>query len=163
AKSLAIPQLNADITLAGPDIPQKSVKIPVSGSARADLEKQTANADLNAKFDESTVHAKLGLAKFTPPAHTFDINIDRLNPDRYTKQEEKKGVGTATEEGKAPAPKPSAPAPSAQKKEEDTPVDLSFLKGLNANGRLQVGALEASGLKLATSRRKCTRRTASSM
>ena len=149
AKSLAIPQINAEITLAGPDIPQKSVKIPVNGSARADLEKQSANADLNAKFDESTIQAKLGLAKFTPPAYTFDINVDRLNLDRYTKQAEQKPVSTPTEEGKAPAPKPSAPAPAAQKKEEDTPVDLSFLKGLNANGRLQVGALQAQGVKLA--------------
>jgi len=147
AKSLAIPQINAEITLAGPDIPQKSVKIPVTGSAKADLEKQTAAADLNARFDESTIQAKLGLAKFTPPAYTFDINVDRLNLDRYTRQPEKKPVSTPSEEGKAPAPK--APAPTAQKKEEDTPVDLSFLKGLNANGRLQVGALQAQGLKLA--------------
>ncbi|HSU75526.1 MAG TPA: AsmA family protein, partial [Burkholderiales bacterium] len=124
--------------------PQKSVKIPVNGSARADLEKQSANADLNAKFDESTIQAKLGLAKFTPPAYTFDINVDRLNLDRYTKQQEKKPVSTPTEEGKAPAP-----APTAQKKEEDTPVDLSFLKGLNASGRLHVGALQAQGVKLA--------------
>jgi AsmA protein len=150
AKSLAIPQINAEITLSGPDIPQKSVKIPVNGSARADLEKQTAAADLNAKFDESTIQAKLGLAKFTPPAYTFDINVDRLNLDRYTKQAEKKPVSTPTEEGKAPAGKPAPqPAPSAQKKDEDTPVDLSALKGLNANGRLQVGALQANGLKLA--------------
>jgi AsmA protein len=149
AKSLAIPQINADITLAGPDIPQKSVKIPVNGSARADLEKQTAAADLTAKFDESTIQAKLGLAKFTPPAYTFDVNVDRLNLDRYTKQQEKKPVSTPTEEGKAPPAKPAAqPAPSAQKS-EDTPVDLSALKGLNANGRLQIGALQASGLKLA--------------
>lgn len=149
AKSLAIPQINADITLAGPDIPQKSVKIPVNGSARADLEKQTAAADLTAKFDESTIQAKLGLAKFTPPAYTFDVNVDRLNLDRYTKQQEKKPVSTPTEEGKAPPTKPAPqPAPSAQKS-EDTPVDLSALKGLNANGRLQIGALQASGLKLA--------------
>ena len=149
AKSLAIPQINADITLAGPDIPQKSVKIPVNGSARADLEKQTAAADLTAKFDESTIQAKLGLAKFTPPAYTFDVNVDRLNLDRYTKQQEKKPVSTPTEEGKAPPSKPAPqPAPSAQKS-EDTPVDLSALKGLNANGRLQIGALQASGLKLA--------------
>ena len=148
AKALVIPQLNADIAMTGPDLPQKSVKIPISGSARADLEKQTANADLNAKFDESTIQAKLGLAKFSPPAYQFDINVDRLNLDRYTKQPEKKPVSTPTEEGKAPAPQPQ-PAPSAQKKDEDTPVDLSALKGLNANGRLQVGALQANGLKLA--------------
>src|ERR671935_319802 len=151
AKSLAIPQINAEITLSGPDIPQKSVKIPINGSARADLEKQTAAAELNAKFDESTIQAKLGLAKFTPPAYQFDVNVDKLNLDRYTKQPEKKPVSTPTEEGKAPASAPKAPAPppTAQKKDEDTPVDLSFLKGLNANGRLAVGALQANGLKLA--------------
>jgi AsmA protein len=148
AKSLVIPQLNADIAMTGPDLPQKSVKIPITGSARADLEKQTANADLNAKFDESTIQAKLGLAKFSPPAYQFDVNIDKLNLDRYTKQPEKKPVSTPSEEGKAPAPA-QQPAPSAQKKDEDTPVDLSALKGLNANGRLQVGALQANGLKLA--------------
>src|SRR5438105_7880761 len=149
AKSLVIPQLNADITMTGPDLPQKTVKIPVAGSVRADLEKQTAAAELHSKFDESTIQAKLGLAKFTPPAYTFDINVDKLNLDRYTKQPEKKPVSTPTEEGKAPAPTPKAPAPAAQQKDEDTPVDLSFLKGLNANGRLQVGALQVKGLKLA--------------
>jgi len=148
AKSLVIPQLNAEIAMTGPDLPQKSVKIPITGSARADLEKQTANADLNAKFDESTIQAKLGLAKFSPPAYQFDVNIDKLNLDRYTKQPEKKPVSTPSEEGKAPPPA-QQPAPSAQKKDEDTPVDLSALKGLNANGRLQVGALQANGLKLA--------------
>ena len=149
AKSLVIPQLNADITMTGPDLPQKTVKIPVAGSVRADLEKQTAAAELHSKFDESTIQAKLGLAKFTPPAYAFDINVDKLNLDRYTKQPEKKPVSTPTEEGKAPPPAPKAPAPTAQQKDEDTPVDLSFLKGLNANGRLQVGALQMKGLKLA--------------
>jgi len=147
AKALTIPQLQADLTVNDPSLPQKNIKIPVAGSLRADLEKQTANADLTSKFDESNIQAKLGLAKFSPPAYDFDINVDKLNLDRYTKQPEKKPVSTPTEEGKAP---PSGqPAPTAQKKEEDTPVDLSFLKGLNANGRLQVGQLQASGLKVA--------------
>jgi len=149
AKALAIPQLQADLTVNDPSLPQKNIKIPVSGSIRADLEKQTANADLTSKFDESNIQAKLGLAKFSPPAYDFDINVDKLNLDRYTKQPEKKPVSTPTEEGKAPPSGGQQPAPTAQKKDEDTLVDLSFLKGLNANGRLQVGQLQASGLKLA--------------
>src|SRR5918911_770844 len=149
AKSLAIPHINADVTITGPDLPQKTVKIPITGSARADLEKQTANADLNAKFDESTIQAKLGLAKFSPPAYQFDLNVDKLNLDRYTKQPEKKPVSAPTEEGKAPPASAPQPAPTAQKEEQDKPVDLSALKGLNAHGRLQVGALQANGLKLA--------------
>jgi AsmA protein len=144
AKALTIPQLQADLTVNDPGLPQKNIKIPVAGSIRADLEKQTANADLTSKFDESNIQAKLGLAKFSPPAYNFDVIVDKLNLDRYTKQPEKKPVSTPTEEGKGPAP-----TTTTAKKEEDTPVDLSFLKGLNANGRLQVGQLQASGLKLA--------------
>ena len=149
AKSLSIPQLQAEIAMADPALPQKNVKIPVSGSIRADLGKQTANADLQSKFDESNIQAKLGLAKFSPPAYQFDVNVDKLNLDRYTKQPDKKPVSTPTEEGKAPPSGGQQPAPTAQKKEEDSPVDLSFLKGLNANGRLQVGQLQTNGLKLA--------------
>jgi len=148
AKALAVPQLSADVTMTDPSLPQKTVKLPITGSLRADLEKQTANAELATKFDESTINAKLGLAKFSPMAYVFDINVDRLNLDKYFPPE-KKEVSTPqgpTEASGGDAPKP---APQAQKKEEDTPVDLSALKELNANGRLQVGALQVKGVKLA--------------
>jgi AsmA protein len=147
AKALVIPQLAADVSMTDPSLPQKSVKIPITGSLKADLEKQTANADLAAKFDESNIQAKLGLAKFSPPAYQFDINVDRLNLDRYS-QAEKKAVATPQAPSEKGAEKP-APAPAPQKQAEDTPVDLSALKGLNANGRLQFGALQVKGLKLA--------------
>jgi AsmA protein len=135
-KALAIPKLTADITLSGEGVPQKSVKLPVTGSLRADLEKQTMNAELSSKFDESTIQAKLGLARFSPPSYLFDVNVDRLNVDRYFPPE--------------PAGQPAqAQKPAPQKPEEDTPVDLSALRDLDANGRLQVGALQVKGLKLA--------------
>lgn len=139
SKALTVPKLTADITMSGDGVPQKSVKIPVSGSLRADLDKQTANAELTSKFDESSIQAKLGLAKFSPPSYVFDINVDRLNVDKYFPPEK-------------PAAAPPAPQkPSAEKTAapQDTPVDLSALKDLNANGRLQVGALQAKGVKLA--------------
>ena len=144
AKSLVIPQLNADVVMTGPDLPNKRVQIPISGSLKADLEKQTASADLTSKFDESNIQAKLGLAKFSPPSYLFDVNVDKLNLDRYTGDEKKT----------AATPKPAPPAegksaPTGQKPPEDTPVDLAFLKDLNANGRLQFGALQVKGLKLA--------------
>ena len=148
AKALVIPQLAADVSMSDPSLPQKSVKIPITGSLKADLEKQTANADLAAKFDESNIQAKLGLAKFSPPAYQFDINVDRLNLDRYTQQPEKKEVATPQAPSEKGAEKP-APAAALQKQAEDSPVDLSALKALNANGRLQFGALQVKGLKLA--------------
>lgn len=141
AKSLVVPKLTADVSMASPDMPMKSVKVPVTGSLRADLEKQTASADLVSKFDESNIQAKLGLAKFTPPSYLFDINVDRLNLDKYfPPKDEPKAAGGAT--------KPAAPA--GQKAE--TPIDLSALKELNANGKLAVGALQTQNVKLANVR-----------
>lgn len=134
AKALVVPQFTADLALTDPSLPMKSVKIPASGSLKADLEKQTAEADIKAKIDESNLQAKLGLAKFSPPAYRFDVDIDRLNLDRYFPPEKPAAAGTS---------KPSAGGSA------DTPVDLSALKGLDASGRLQVGALQAKGLKLA--------------
>jgi AsmA protein len=116
----------------------KRFKIPVNGSLRADLDKQTLSADLSSKFDETNLQAKLGLVKFSPPGYTFDINIDKLDIDRYLPPEKTETAGAQPARG--------GPAPG---KEVDTPVDLSALKDLNANGRLQVGALQARGLKLA--------------
>jgi AsmA protein len=138
AKALTIPQFTASIALSGPDMPRE-MKVPVSGSLRADLEKETLNADLTSKFDESNIQAKLGLAKFSPPAYVFDVNVDKLNLDQYFPPKPKAAPT-------APAPKEDKKGPAAQ---EDTPVDLSPLKDLNANGKLQVGALQAQGLKLA--------------
>jgi AsmA protein len=139
AKALVLPSISAQISLSGPDMP-KALKLDVSGSARADLEKQTASADLTSKVDESTIRSKLELAKFSPPAYVFDINVDRLNLDQYF----------------PPKPKSAATAPAAKggekpesSKAEDTPIDLSALKDLNANGKLQFGALQVKGLKLA--------------
>ena len=135
AKALVVPQFTAELALTDPALPMKSVKIPASGSLKADLEKQTAEADIKAKIDESSLQAKLGLARFSPPAYRFDVNIDRLNVDRYFPPAEKAAA--------------AGPSKEASGKTADTPVDLSALKGLDANGRLQVGALQARGLKLA--------------
>jgi AsmA protein len=135
AKALSIPKLSAQVSLPMPDLPQKTLQLAAEGSLRADLEKQSASADLVARLDESTIQAKLAVPKFSPPAYQFDLAIDKLNIDRYM---------PAKPEKKEPA----KPAPASGPQQE-TPVDLSALKGLNANGKLQIGALQARGLKLA--------------
>jgi AsmA protein len=130
---------NLNLKLAGAAAGMKKLDLGVTGFARADLEKETANAELTMKLDETTMQAKLGLAKFSPPAYVFDVNIDKLNLDRYFPPPAKPA---ATAEAPKGAPAPSKPA-------EDTPVDLSALKDLEAKGVLQIGAFQARGLKLA--------------
>jgi AsmA protein len=140
AKSLVIPSIDAQIALSGADMP-KAFKLPITGKAQADLEKSTASADLHAKVDESNIEAKLGFGK----GYTFDVNVDKLNLDQYFPPKKEAASPPSAPSGKGGDS--GGAKPSAQ--EADTPVDLSFLKDLTANGRVQFGALQVKGLKLA--------------
>jgi AsmA protein len=143
AKALKVTRIAAKLTLADPALPMKTLSIPLDGSLQANLEKQTLQADLTSKFDETNLKAKLGLAKFSPLALTFDIDADRLNLDRYLG----KGAG-----GQTPAAKPSgggaAGGGGGGGAAADPKVDLSGLKGIDANGRVHVGALQVENAKL---------------
>lgn len=82
-----------------------------------------------AKVDDSQVKAKVGITRFSNPQFDFDVDIDRLDADRYvTKSETKSG----------------SPAPAAG---ADTPLDLSALKSLNASGEARLGWLKVANIK----------------
>jgi AsmA protein len=129
-----LPKIAANFDVTSPSLPQKRAQVPLNGSVRADLGKEAVAADLTTRFDESNIKAKLGLAKFAAPAYTFDIDIDRLNLDRYLPPAKK-------EPGE---PKPAEP----KQKEPEKPIDLSALKPLNANGLLKIGQFQANNVKL---------------
>lgn len=96
--------------------------VAVKGSAEIEMEKQSASADLSSKFDDSHVRAKLAVKGFASPAYRFDVDIDRLDADRYL-------AGS----------KDSSP---------EKPFDLAFLRKLDASGNLAIGALKVYGLQL---------------
>ena len=125
-----VPKLAGEFELASPSLPMKKFKVPLMLSAIADLKKQTANADLAMKFDESNIKAKFAFADFAALRSTFDIAIDKLNVDKYLPP--KKQV---------PAAEP-APAPQAEQ-----PIDFSPIKALNVSGSLRIGDLVASNIK----------------
>ena len=155
-RTLAVPKFSADVSITSPDLPAsiRTLRLPLSGSVKANFEKQTASAELEGKIDESTLQAKIGLAKFTPPSYLFDINVDRLNLDRYLEPEKWPENPAAAPPSPQVQPaaqsKPAAGKPEAKSagKPAETPIDLSPLKGLNATGKLQIGALQVRGLRL---------------
>ncbi|HEX9451302.1 MAG TPA: AsmA family protein [Burkholderiales bacterium] len=104
--------------------------IEVSGSGGADLRNQTANADLAAKLDESSIKAKFAIADFAALRSTFDIAIDKLNVDRYLPPKKQGGA---------------AKAPDGARPEQ--PIDLSPLKKLDLAGSLRIGDLTISNIK----------------
>jgi AsmA protein len=120
-RTWALPKFVANLTFSGPSIPQKSVTIPIQAEFKADLAKQSASADVKTKFDESSIHAKFATSKFTPLHAIFDLDIDKLNLDRYIAQ---KPAGESKSEGR---------------------IDLAALRGPTVSGKVQVGALKANG------------------
>lgn len=127
AQTVELPAFSGEFTLAGPRMPMKSVKLPVAGSLRADFARQTAAANATARFDESRIQAKFNLARFRPLALGFDVDIDRLNVDKYSP--------------------PSAPKLAAAGKQQESPLDFSALKGLDASGSLRIGQLQVANVK----------------
>lgn len=102
----------------------------LSGNVSADLNKQTANADLVLKFRESNGTAKLAVADFAALRTTFDIAIDKLNVDQYL-----------------PPKKAGDPAAAPARAQPEQPIDFSPIKKLDVVGSVRIGDLTASNIK----------------
>jgi len=117
-----------------PALPMKSTTIALSGKVDADVKRETVKVDLKSRFDESNIDGKFSMQQFAEPFVQFDAAIDKLDLDRYrpageTKKEEEKPTEKGGEKG-------------------ESRIDLSALKALNLDGKLRIGSLIASNVKL---------------
>ena len=83
---------------------------------------------LNVKLDDTRIQGNVGISQFNKPLYTFDLNIDKLDLNRYLPQ------STASSGESKPAEKTAG--------NEDQTIDLSALKALNAQGSIKVGWLK---------------------
>ncbi len=127
-QQISLPQLGINVTAIGPNLPGKSISGSLTGSASANGSKQQVQANLAGKVSDSTITALISVNGFALPGVTFDVDIDQLDLDKY-----------APQGGAAPA--------DGAGKGGDTPIDLSALRALNANGKLHIGSLKVSNLK----------------
>ena len=132
AQTVALTKLAGQVELALPSSPVKQVKLPIDGVLRVDALKQSAALELATQFDESKISTSVQVNKFAPLALAFDLDIDKLNLDKYL----------------PPKPVPAAPTNKAGTGKE-APLDFSALKGPTVSGTIRIGALQASNLKLA--------------
>jgi AsmA protein len=84
--------------------------------------------DIVFRLDDTTAKGMLGVADFASKALRFDLNVDKINADRY--------LPPATD---APAAKPTEKTPT------EIPVDM--LRKLNARGQMTVGEAVFAGMK----------------
>ncbi|HHH45122.1 MAG TPA: AsmA family protein [Gammaproteobacteria bacterium] len=117
----------------------------VLGKADAQLELQattdSARLDkLRFRLDDSTLDGNLAVSHFARPAIRFDLQLDRIDVDRYLP------AGSDA----PPVPPPAAAAAGAQM----IPVDT--LRELDVEGELKIGQLKVSGLRSSDIRMKLT-------
>ena len=132
AQQFSFPDIVGDFTLSAPDMLVKNLSGGLKGSVTADLEKQNVQANFSGKLADSTLKAKLGILGFSKPAIGFDLDIDKLDVDRYMPPKQ------AVREGEAG---------QAETKQQEKPFDFSALKNFNLNGSLRVGNLKAANIK----------------
>jgi len=87
-------------------------------------------------LDESKLNFSLNAKEFSKPDLAFDLNLDKINVDRYLPPASEKSAAKE-EKGKA------APSPSASKK-----TDYAPLRKMVVNGTVKVGMLTAMGAKV---------------
>jgi len=122
-QKLELPKLVATVSVNHPALLKNPLDAAFNASAQADLARHTASLAFAAKFDDSAIKGRIGLTKFTRPFYAFDIDIDRLDADRYLSQRDSR-----------------------------EPPDLAALKSLNASGSVTIGALTLSNVKATNAR-----------
>ena len=120
----ALKALNADGNLRIGNLKYGKTK---ASNIRIDLKADGQKLNLNplaAKIDESQVNANIGISRFSDPIYSFNVNIDKLDADRYITK-----------------------SSSTTKNTGDTSIDLSALKKLNASGEAKIGWLKLANVK----------------
>lgn len=120
----ALKALNADGSLRIGNLKYGNTK---ASNIRIDLKADGQKLNLNplaAKVDDSQINANIGISRFNDPIYSFNVNIDKLDADKYITKSDK----------------------PAEKSTGDTPIDLSALKKLNASGDAKIGWLKLANV-----------------
>lgn len=140
--------------LEGDVLPRPQMKLKLAGFARAELDKQLITlSKLVMSADEALLSGDGTVQLGAVPAITFDLHGDKLDLDSWLA---KPTPATAAQPKEV---KPAASAPNAAASGNKAATgnsealsavepDLSALKGVDLDGRLQLGSLRLKGLDL---------------
>lgn len=129
AQRYELTELKLELTAPKPSGGNMSLK--AQGKLSADLLKETARIAVVGLLDSTRLDIKAGLRRFANPALDFDIALGDLDADQYL-----------------PAPAQSAPASGASSgASQETRIDLSALRALEARGTLTLTSLKLAGIK----------------
>jgi AsmA protein len=125
---LALREWLPKLGIAAPKTADPNVLKQLSFTGNVKLTKSSAEVgDIVLKLDDTTLRGMLSVADFTAKALRFDLNVDRINADRYLP--------------------PSSDKPAAKDaKTPPTEIPVDMLRTLNARGQLAVGEAIFAGM-----------------
>ena len=123
---LDVPGLTGELDFT-PTHAAAPVKIAVQASGRIDFPRDSATGKLDLHADDSHIQGTWNLPHLSPPALGLDVDVDRLDLDRYLAEAAKRPPKTG---------------------KDATPLDLAALKGHDIDAVLRIASLRAGGLQL---------------
>ncbi|HEY7639896.1 MAG TPA: AsmA family protein [Steroidobacteraceae bacterium] len=124
---LALREWLPKLGIAAPKTADPNVLKQLTFTGNVHLTKSSAEVgNIVLKLDDTTLRGMLSVADFAAKALRFDLNVDRINADRYL------------------PPASEKPAKDAKTPPTEIPVDL--LRTLNARGQLSVGEAIFAGM-----------------
>lgn len=140
---LSLDQLQGKVELQHPELPGKGLKLAVDGAVHANLAGPSVDGKLAAAFDETKARLDFAVPTFSPLAVSADLDIDRLNVDRYLP-----AAKPAADLPPGKAAKPAGEAAEKVPKNAPKPIDLAWLDNLKLKAGLRVGELQVKKLRL---------------
>ncbi len=138
----ALAAIKGNLSLQDPALPQGKLDAPLNGSLKFNLQQQSLELALKTVLEGSNTSLSASVQDFSKAKTRFAINSDRLDLNQW--------LGAGSDAGKATG-KPAANGAQNQPKTgaaTATPIDLSFLKGLDVNGSIDIGQLIFQNLEL---------------
>lgn len=141
-RQVALSGLGGSLQLERPDLPMKRLNLPLKGQLTVDWGKPLADLKLLSRLDDSALDLTLAVDRFAPLNFDFDVQVDRINVDRY------RATSITAERSAKSANANSGGALASPTSTAEAKIDLSALKGLHFSGRVRVGQLQLSKLQL---------------
>lgn len=139
-KALAIDPLGGSLEVGHPQLPMKTLRLPISGRLSADLGRSSARAALNSHLDASTIALSVTVSRFSPPAVAFALDVDQIDMDRYLPTLQSSGSG-----------KPAGKSGGGS-------IAAAPLQGLDLQGTVSIGRLQFAGIQTSNVRLKVNTR-----
>lgn len=131
AKRFEMPAIHGTVGITNPKLPRGSMNISMNGKARLEVAAEKVSLDLTTKVEDGTIISKMGISGFDAPYYTFDVDIDRLDTDRWLPPVPASGLSKAL----------------PRTAEAEKPLDLSAIRTLKADGNLRIGQLKSRNFK----------------